>query len=388
MPARHQRFVRTWLFTTFGALALVVASNVLVDLPGAYPNLHLNSFEPLRYRNGDRVHKAEMARRGRWENIILGSSRARAGFPAQHPLLPAEQTCNLSVDAARFPELVTIFDYARQHNPLKRVILGVDLYMFTYGPPWILDFPESRFNPDYAPWPYHCKMLLSQAATSETWAVLLNKLDGYTLPPKGARGFHEASLGKREKQRDLFNRVLYKMGAGYRLQVLDPSYFELFRHVVRVCRDEQIDLQVAILPVHALDIELLYASGRWSDFEKWKTGLANVLAEEKVENKAGLWDFTGYSGPTTEPIPVEGDVTSRMKYYLESSHFTPALGALVLNEMLGPPGTPDFGVKINRSNLTNHLARILQDRAAFARTNVADVQWVQHIISEAAGQHK
>lgn len=388
MQARHKRFVKIWLFATLAALVLVVVANALVDLPGAYPNLHLYSFEPLRYRNGDRVHKAEMARRGGWETIILGSSRARAGFPAQHPLLPPERTCNLSVDAARFPELVAIFDYAHHHNSLKRVILGVDLYMFTYGPPWILDFPESRFNPNYAPWPYHCKMLLSQAAFSETWAVLRNKINGYTPPSQAQRGFHEASLGKREIQRDLFNRVLHKMGAGYRLQVLDPSYFELFRHLVSVCREKQIDLQIAILPVHALDIELLYASGRWSDFEKWKTGLANVLAGEKVENKAGLWDFTGYSGPTTEPIPVDGDVTSRMKYYLESSHFTPALGALVLNEMLGPPGTHEFGVRINSSNLTNHLARILQDRAAFARTNAADIQWVQHIISEAAGPHK
>jgi hypothetical protein len=377
-----KRFMKVWLFGTVASLAGIAAFNVLVDPRGAYPALHLRCFEPLRYLSYDRVDKAEMARRGGWETIILGSSRSRAGLPAVHPLLFTNQTCNLSLDAARFPELLMALDYARKHNPLRRVILCVDLYMFTRGERWLLDFPESRFNPDFERFPYHCKLLFGLASTSETWTAIRRKLEGYAPPPQSQRGFLNAGMSPGRMQRELFSNVLHQMGAGYSQQSLDPACLEFFRELVRTCRDQHLELQVAILPVHAVDIELLYSSGRWPEFERWKAGMVNVLAEEGVEDKFPLWDFTGYSGPTAEPVPPWGDVTTRMKYYYENSHFTPALGSLMLEAMYGSKGTNDFGVKLSRSNLTAHLAGILQDRAAYALTNANEIQWVERILSE------
>jgi hypothetical protein len=378
-----KKFVKFWLFATVTALAALGIINVLVDPRGAYPALHLRCFEPLRYLSYDRVDKAEMARRGGWETIILGSSRSRAGLPAVYPLFLTNQTCNLSLDAARLPELLMALDYARKHNPLKQVILCVDLYMFTRGERWLLDFPESRFNPDFERFPYHCKLLFGLASTSDTWTAIRRKLQGYAPPPQSQRGFLNAGMSPGRMQRELFSTVLHQMGAGYSKQTLDPTCLEVFRELVRTCRDQHLDLQVAILPVHALDIELLYASGRWPEFEKWKTGMVKVLAEEGVEDKVFLWDFTGYRGPTAEPIPPWGDNTTRMKYYYENSPFTPELGGLMLEAMFGAPGTNQFGVKLTRSNLTVQLARILEDRAAYARTNTAEIQWVHDILSEA-----
>ena len=101
--------------------------NVLVDPSGAYPRLHLKLFDPVRYLDLDRVTKAEMAGRGDWQVIILGSSRAESGLPASHPFLVTNRACNLSFAATRFPELVAAFDYSRRHNPLEHVILCLDL---------------------------------------------------------------------------------------------------------------------------------------------------------------------------------------------------------------------------------------------------------------------
>src|SRR5262249_25607432 len=157
-----------------------------------------------------------------------------------------------------------------------------------------------------------------------------------------------------------------------------PSYLEQFRHIVRVCRDQRIDLRVAIMPVHALDLELVYASGHWKEFEDWKIGLVKVLDEEGVEGKFNLWDFTGYAGMTAEPVPPAGDYSMRMKYYFENSHCTPLLGGLMLDTMLrraesepasadvDPPSSerrrePGFGVRLTKSNVQQELARILQE---------------------------
>jgi len=383
MPPPCKRFVKYWLLATLAALAALAGFNVLVDPAGAYPGLHLPSFEPLRYLDHDRVHKAEMARRGDWRVIILGSSRSKAGLPAAHPFLATNRACNLSVDGAKFPELATMFDYALRHNPLQHVILCVDLHMFSQGPRWLLDFPESRFNPGFDRFAYYCKQLLGRDSTERAWETVRRRLEGYHPVAQESNGFYHHSLNPDTCQRELFDRVLHLMAAGYRRRTFDPSYMELFRQMVRACRDRHIDLQVAIVPVHALDLELFYASGRWPEFEQWKTGLADVLAEEGVEGKVGLWDFTGYAGPPAEPIPPAGDAASRMKFYFENSHFTPALGGLMLDAMAGGPGTNRFGFKLDHSNLKARLARIREDRANYARTNAAEIQWVQRIVREA-----
>jgi len=382
MRASFKRFTMVWLLATIAALAVVAAFNVLVDPSGGFPGLHLKTFEPLRYLEMDRVAKGELARHGGWQVIILGSSRSKAGLPATHPFLVTNRTCNLSLDGAKLPELAAALDYALKHNPLKHVALFLDLQMFSQGPGWVLDFPESRFNPHFNRFAYYCKQLLGRDSTDRAWTTMRRHFRGYNPPVQARNGFYEHKLNAGTSQRELFDRVMRIMGAGYSRQTVDPADLELFRHVVRECRDHHVDLQMAIMPVHALDLELLHASGRWPDLEKWKTDLVSVLAEEGVEGRFRLWDFTGYAGPPAEAVPPPGDATRRMKFYFENSHCTPVLGGLMLDAMFGHPGTNTCGVRLDRSHIESHLARILEDRAAYARTNATDLQWAQRIIAE------
>jgi hypothetical protein len=382
MANPYKRFATIWLAATLTTISVIVLLNLLVDPAGAYPGLHLSSFEPWRYLDLDRVTKAEMAGRGDWQVMILGSSRAESGLPADHPFLTTNRACNLSFAAARFPELVSALDFAAQHNPLEHVILCLDMYMFSRGSPWVENFAESRFNPNLNTFSYYCKQLLGRACTDRTWDTIRRRLRNYRPVPQETRGFHNHSLAPTTSQRELFSRVMRILGAGYRRQTQDPAYMEQFRHLVRVCRDRKIDLKVAIMPVHALDLELLYASGRWSEFEQWKADLVKVMAEEGVEGKFSLWDFTAYAGPQAETVPPEGDVKTRMKYYFENSHFTTVLGGVTLDAMFGAGSTNALGVQLDRSNLNDHLARILADRENYARTNAPEIQWVQRILAE------
>ncbi len=384
MTTTPRFFVRCWLLLTFAVLLVLVMLNLLVDPTGAFPGLHLKLFENLRYLECDRVSKAETARRGDWEVIILGSSRAKAGFPADHPFCLTNQCCNLAMDGARLPELAMALDFARRKSPLKHVILGLDWFMFIPGATVLPEFNDSHFSPEFQPWTFYCKQLLSKESTARSWQAVRRKLRGYQPPAQERNGFYNHHLGAKTCQHELFDRVLHQT-SGYSYQDVDPHTVDQFRHMVRVCRDHHIDLQIPLLPVHALDMEVMYAGGCWPHFEELKTQLVNVLAEEGVEGKFGLWDFTGYSGPPTEPIPPDGDAGARMKYYFENSHFTPECGRLVLDIMLGNCPTNGFGAKLTRANLKTHLAQVLADRAVFARTNAADVQWVHHVVAEVTG---
>jgi hypothetical protein len=404
MPDRHATFVKILLLAALAGVAGVAAMNVLVDPAGAFPRVHLKLFEKVRYLDLDRVARAEMAARGDWQVIVLGSSRAEAGLPAGHPFFTTNRACNLSLAGAMFPELEAEFDFAQQHNNLEHVILCLDFFMFSKGAPWVDNFSESKFNSNFDRFPYYCRRLLGRAAIDRSWDAVRRTLQGYRPVPQQTRGFRNNWLGADVCQRELFGRVLYNYGAGYRLQIFAPSYLEQFRHIVRVCHDQRIDLRVAIMPVHALDLELVYASGHWKDFEDWKLSLVKVLGEEGVEGKFNLWDFTSYAGMTAEPVPPAGDCRTRMKYYFENSHCTPLLGGLMLDAMLrgkesepanadvDPPrssegrGEPGFGVRLTKSNVQQELARILQERTVYALTNADDIAWVQRIVADAA-QH-
>ena len=108
------------------ALAVVSAFNLLVDPLGVYPRAHLKAFDSLRGTLFTRQARAELVRRGDWDMMIFGTSRAKAGMPAQHPAFATNHVCNLSVDGARMTEAAAMFDYARARNPLRRVVLCLD----------------------------------------------------------------------------------------------------------------------------------------------------------------------------------------------------------------------------------------------------------------------
>jgi hypothetical protein len=378
----HLRYIKIWLSITLGALATVAILNLLVDPLGAHPGIHWKAFDDYRYALNDRIPKAEMARRGDWEVIVLGSSRAKAGFPAVHSFFLTNKTCNLSLDGVTFPEVFAAFELASHCNPIKHVVLGLDFYMFSQGNPYVLDFQESRFNTNLDVFLYYSKQLLGIASTRMTFDTLGEKLAGKRVDPQERFGFAGPKLPSGVSQRDLFDKVLRQMGAGYAMQKFDLTRMDLVRQIVQACRDRHIDLKIAIMPVHALDIELLHAVGRWNEFEQWKTDLVEIVATNGAGGQVALWDFSGYSGPPAEVVPPAGDTASRMKYYFENSHCLPVVGGMMLDRMFGPPGTNEFGVLINQTNFQAHQTRILEDRAAYAKAHPDDMAWIQRIVKE------
>jgi hypothetical protein len=154
--------------------------------------------------------------------------------------------------------------------------------------------------------------------------------------------------------------------------------------MVRTCRADGIKLIVFIPPVHALQLETIRVAGHALEFEQWKRDLVRILAEEGASSSVPLWDFTGFIGFVTERVPAEGDHTARMKWYLEVSHFTPALGDLVTRRLLGgdesEAGTQsDFGVRLLPTNIDDHLAKQRSARELYAKANPEEIAWLDKL---------
>jgi hypothetical protein len=171
------------------------------------------------------------------------------------------------------------------------------------------------------------------------------------------------------------------------VQRISTNEMVAFRHTLAVCRENNIEVTLAINPVHALDLELLRAGDNWERFEEWKRDVVRTVAEEWPGGRVTVWDFTGYWQPTTEEVPPAGDTVTRMKYYFESSHYTPAMGALMLDCMFGN-ATNEFGGTISTANIEAHLQKIREQRESYARTHAADIQLVQRIAKQVLAARK
>src|SRR5436190_11758900 len=236
-----KRYCQRVVLFAGAALAVIALFNLLVDPFDAYPAVHLKTFD--RFRGGvfTRLARAEMVRSGKWDMIILGTSRPKGGMPAEHQAFATNQVCNLSVDAAHMREIEIAFNYTRARNPLRRVLLCADMTMSR--PPGASEgeFLESRFNPDLSVFEYHCKNLVGAAATDQAFK-LLGRRFAKRPPPKGQRnGFHVRSLARGMEQRGLFERTLRSLAYNYSMRKPTPEGMEALRRIIATCRKENIE---------------------------------------------------------------------------------------------------------------------------------------------------
>ncbi len=130
---------------------------------------------------------------------------------------------------------------------------------------------------------------------------------------------------------------------------------------------------------------MIAAKGLWTTFEKWKREIVDLNAQVTSNHDIypyPVWDFTGYNSITTEPVPKQDDERSRMRWYYESSHYRPALGNLMIARIFGEENellreNPDFGVRLGRASINEHLSDIRESRVAWVTGNPVIYQEIQ-----------
>jgi hypothetical protein len=389
MDARFRKYLWTFGGTMFAGVTVLAAFNLLVDPWGAYRFAALRALQPYRSGIASREAKAELAAHGTFDTLVIGSSRMRMGMPTSHPAYGSTNVCNLGLAGTMLDETSGALDYALRKNPVKRVIFGADFHMFSASRSVDPTYEVSRFNPRLDISEYHGRNLLGERALNESWSLFKDWVR--RRPPLiGDRGFVPKYLPERASQREAFaKRVrasLVTLGAEGSF-VRSTNRLETFRQMIRRCRRNGIELIIFIPPIHALQLEAVRATGKWENYEQWKRDLVQILAEEGVTDSVPLWDFQGFSGALTETVPPEGDRATRMKYYMEASHFTPALGGLVLERVLRSTNSSaearEFGVKLSPANLEEHLVKTRADRDAYATRHSDEIAWVNAIAAAA-----
>lgn len=331
----------------------------------------LPKFNQLKPESSDdaRRFKAINITRLKPKTIVLGTSRADIGIDPEHPVLSAP-AYNLSIPAGDMYEAMRYFQHALANQPdLKQVVLGIDLVAFEHRDDVGKLDPEQAARLGTTSYLRHLPNLFFSADTlNASFSTLKANFTGEPVREYYLRNGRlirsnppdmpiEAVFGSHLKS--AYFESWYK---DFRVS---QQQMDAFRTIVETCKQQEIELKVFISPAHVTQWEALRSAGLWSTFEDWKREIVKITP---------VWDFSGYSSITTEPL------TEEMQNYLESSHYVKEVGDLVLNRMYRyqQKTVPnDFGMLLTTANLEDHLVKIRADRSRWARRNAEVVALVE-----------
>jgi hypothetical protein len=360
-----------WLGATLLAtVAACGAFNLFMDPLGVFGSPRISGINAVKpYLD----HHRELAR---WKGAqrlcpnagIFGNSRAEIGFDPEHPDFTAKglRAYNHAIPGTSVATAVQQLEWLQQAGcKPKTIVLGVEF----------IDFVGSPAAPSgvtaLPPSPAINATVLTESVFSMTG--VRDSLE--TLLIQHAR--YPSSLTERG-----FNPLL-----NYIPEVAHSGHYTLFRQratenaakwlqmprqihpvsgesaefvqlqrFLRTASQEAESIHVVIYPYHAQLRLLMSKVGFESLLSEWKSDvLAIAQRNSKGAARITVWDFSGISAQTLEPIPAPDDRRAQLRHYWEGGHFKRELGNVMLSQMLG--GKPGFGVVLTFDTLPDWLER-------------------------------
>jgi hypothetical protein len=383
---------KAWFLSVVLAAAALVAAcmavNYAADPWGLNDALRLegvNRYKPFVLLH-IRLHKSAEFRRMKPLAIAMGTSRTDTGIRTSSAAWGIRQAYNLAFFGASINETRLDLEKSRALQPLRQVLIGLDFFTFnTYYP----DVPDMDDGLD---------ALGGRFATVKyymTWQMLLDSLrtpfmqHAPASPEAIPAGGHRSAFNETDA---IFLNIFFP--PPYRAYEFTDGRgrdtLAQFRELVEFARRENVDLRLFISPTHARHLELIRALGLWPKYEYWRSALVRILDEDARRHPGAtpfpLWDFADYNQYTTEPVPPAGDVSTSMRWFIESSHYKPVLGEKILARVFGRPDAPaDFGVRLDSANLDAQNAAVRARQRAYEQQHTADIAEVE--ATAARGAH-
>ncbi len=362
----------------------IAALNFAVDPYGVMKSPVWVGFNHLKIEKDKQVRmfKAIDVTRFQPQTIFLGFSRTEFGLDPSHPAIAQTSAYNLGLPGANMYEVRRYFEHALFVQPnLKRVILDIDLFMFSTLEPNKPDFWEGRLEKKHITFGDIVNNLFSlnsSLASFKTISTSRRRPQVHTgfFYENGLRdaNFYKNNIYYSSNSKDIFNLFLkdrpflQDKNIVQKLKI-SSDFLKDLEFVVKTSQERGIELHIFISPIHVTQGEALRIAGLNPIVEQWKREVVKITP---------VWDFFSYNTITTEPI------TEKMNYYLDSSHYLPFVGDLVMNKILNynlKTVPPDFGVIINSENIESHLANIRAEREEWAKNNTDVVNYVENLIN-------
>lgn len=381
---KYKSYLLVWLISASLTLGMVGVFNYLVDPYGLYRTVDIAGFNQQKegVRSKIRYVKALELPLRKPKTIIIGTSRVHDGVNPLHPLLndPAyAPVYNLGIDMGRIHESKQYLKHALIHSEIKRVILGLDFFMFNASQKVNYNFDSELVGRKVNTGDYLSTSLFSRDALVDSIRTIKNSHSQPEREEFLSSGFRPGNfVFYRVKSYPAlhyytnytFMSSIPNQTKYYADMTVDQEVFDDFEEILKICKQRNIDIKLYISPAHAhLDGEGIAAAGKWEMMEDWKRKVV-ALSDEYA---TPIWDFSGYNSITTELVKTP------MKYYWDSSHFTEVVSDLILKRMLGAKEDTqevpaDFGIRLTGKNIEFNLTAIRQSRQSYIDRHSSEIQ--------------
>ncbi len=356
-----------------------------------------------------RMVKAHKINKIKPKGLILGSSRAEVGLDPEHPgwSKNAHPIYNAALPSARIMEIFQYLRHAHSQASIAQVVLGLDFFSFDVGWKSESGFDAERLNsePGFLPRTGVVKDIITGLFSYDSLHASIDTLRHQDKPiygylNNGSRDvkYRQQQIVKKGGHFEVFQAVLtsaitaedgmirfdYGHDNGKKTEVLG-----WFRELVLFCVKEEIEIFVLISPLHSQRLELIWQLGLWETFEQWKRDVTQIIDETKEmtsrQKTIELWDFSGFNRISMESVPKQKDISKKMTWYWEASHYKKKTGNLMLDKVLlgkKVEDAPEFGFKLSMAEIESHLQFIRRQRKIYLKTRPEDVKYIETLIND------
>ena len=390
MIKREFLMIRYMAFVMAITSIVFIATNVLIDPKGYLYLVTLPHINATKYfARGDRIEKSLRLEREGYKGVIVGTSRVQVGIDPNDQVFSGGAVYNVGLSGTNVYEIEKVMNYSLQHQKPEWMIWGLDFVSFT-GQVTVSDnYKDSLFSGPGKSWFF--KYLLDPStfklAIENTYMNIAGEHHQY--------GDKHGFLHKKVKEIDprfLFDKVLIKTYLSrkttYGAYKYSEDRLDRFRYVLEAYAKSKIKMFLFISPVHARQLEAIRALGLWTLYEQWKRDIVDVVevVNKDTDGEVVLWDFSGYTTITTEPVPMK-DARVPMQWYWESAHYKKEVGGYVVRKMFNKEVEHipvDFGVLLDSANIDENLEKTRIDREAYAKEFVFEVSEVSRLVEQTA----
>lgn len=389
-------FLRYFAFATGMVAGALIAFVLAIDVYGLFGTRlvpdHVFADGLRMSRGGDRVIKAIEMAGSPASTVVVGSSRVALGFDPDHTDLGMLRLYNAGLLAPKSSELSAVARYAAREMPrVERVLWGVDLD-FLFLAPEGSDFARSAFA--------GASRSSGYAAALVSWETLRVSADTLRFWSRGVRasfttsGWWRLTFAYRDEPRDW--RALFQQEIGNSANLTRSSFATSVQHQqaikrelmrsVAALRARGVAVDLFFTPRYVWRLELERQNGSMAQIEALKRWIVTAAAEI---NACGggppvrIFDFDRAAPVTSETVRA-GLRRQGPRYFVETMHMTPTVGALIAARLVSGQDN-GFGWHLTPETIEADLAAALAALAAWGVTNPEDVAHLGSLLKSGGG---
>ena len=346
-------WIKKYIITLPVLFFAISTTNFIINPYDIY-KINIFNFPKNTIENKAREIKSIKVRQAEYASVAIGTSRILRGIDVSHMYFK-QPSYNLAVNGSSMYESKELLEIAIKTKKLKYVLLGLDYIMFSKKNGESINIDNTNL-----------KYLFSIDVLIDSLKTILQVGDNIML---------ENGVMLSRNSKNYKNNFIAVEKDIYETSSKNSTYTDTgksslldFEELLEMAYENNIDMDIIFNPSHIRLWESLDYFIGLDNWYKWKKDI--VLIVEKVAKKYNkkpfrVVDFAVYHEITNEKIPTDD---TKMKYYLESSHYTPELGNIVLDRLMDKSDYKDFGVEITSKNIDAHIEKQKSLRAKFIDT--------------------